>query len=332
MLTGKTQIVRKNLRDWYARVQRDLPWRRTRDPYRIWVSEIMLQQTRVAAVIPYYERFLTRFPDVAALADAPEQDLLACWSGLGYYSRARNLQKAAKDIVVLGGFPTDYETIRALPGVGDYTAAAVASIAFDLPYAVLDGNVLRVLSRLGNDSGDIGSSLTRKRLQQTATQVLDQRHPAAFNQAVMELGATVCLPKQPQCLLCPVAECCEARAAGTENQLPIKLRRTKIVEIEETLLIIIQRDGAMLMRQRGHGESRLASFWELPEAGQLPTASRVQKLGGFRHSITHHRYYFHVVTARLHIIPTGFEWVSRDRLREIPLTTTTKKALRCYDL
>ncbi len=140
--------LRRRLLEWYARHKRDLPWRRTRDPYRIWISEVMLQQTRVAAVIPYYERFLERFPDVAALAKAPEQGLLAAWSGLGYYSRARNLQKAARTIVELGQFPCDYDSLRALAGVGDYTASAIASIAFDLPHPVLDGNVLRVLSRL----------------------------------------------------------------------------------------------------------------------------------------------------------------------------------------
>jgi A/G-specific adenine glycosylase len=193
---------RRELLEWYRRGQRDLPWRRTKDPYAIWISEIMLQQTRVAAVIPYYERFLTAYPNFGALAAAPEAELLGMWAGLGYYSRARNVQKAARQMVELGGFPRDYEAIRGLAGIGDYTAAAVASIAFDLPHAVLDGNVMRVLARVGNDGSDIGSIGTRKRLQAEAQRLLDGRHAGEFNQALMELGATVCVPKQPVCGNC----------------------------------------------------------------------------------------------------------------------------------
>ncbi|HWB95145.1 MAG TPA: A/G-specific adenine glycosylase, partial [Bryobacteraceae bacterium] len=200
---------------WYARSHRDLPWRRTRDPYRIWISEIMLQQTRAQAVIPYYEKFLDRFPTVEALAEAPEHDVLAAWSGLGYYSRARNLQKAAVAITAAGGFPREYEELRRLPGIGPYTAAAIASIAFGLPHAVLDGNVMRVVARLENDPADIASPKTRARFQQRAQELLDPREAGHFNQAIMELGATLCLPRAPQCLLCPVAGECRALAAGT---------------------------------------------------------------------------------------------------------------------
>jgi endonuclease III len=186
---------------WYAAQHRDLPWRRTRDPYRIWVSEIMLQQTRAEAVIPYYERFLERFPSIAALAAASAEEILASWSGLGYYSRARNLHKAARQ---MGGlFPSGYQAIRELPGVGDYTAAAISSIAFGLPYAVLDGNVLRVVARLTNDSADISAGRTRARFREIAQQWLDRRQPGAFNQAMMELGATVCLPRVPRCEYLP---------------------------------------------------------------------------------------------------------------------------------
>src|ERR1700730_6088122 len=161
--------IRHRVLHWYRMHKRDLPWRRTRDPYRVWISEIMLQQTRVAAVIPYYERFLLRFPDLDALASAPEQELLVAWAGLGYYSRARNLQKAARKIQELGAFPCDYPCLRSLPAVGDYTAAAIASIAFDLRHAVLDGNVVRVLSRFTAERGDIASASTRGRLAQIAT-------------------------------------------------------------------------------------------------------------------------------------------------------------------
>src|SRR5690349_5158936 len=190
---------------WYARGHRDLPWRSTGDPYRIWVSEIMLQQTRAQAVIPYYERFLTRFPSVPALAAAKEDEVLALWSGLGYYSRARNLLRAARQIAAAGSFPSDYDAIRALPGIGDYTAAAVASIAFGRPHAVLDGNVLRVVARMENDAADIRSSRTRERFREIAQSWLDPRDPGHFNQALMELGATVCLPRNPLCLVCPLA-------------------------------------------------------------------------------------------------------------------------------
>src|SRR6266516_234894 len=191
-MSADEREFRKALLSWYAGAKRVLPWRETRDPYRIWISEVMLQQTRVAAVIPYYERFLARFPDLATLAAAPEQELLAAWGGLGYYSRARNLQRAAQQM--RGRFPSDYESIRALVGVGDYTAAAVASIAFGLPYAVVDGNVLRVLSRVTNDASDIGSLKTKKRMQALADTLLAQSDPGLYNQALMELGATVCLP------------------------------------------------------------------------------------------------------------------------------------------
>ena len=203
---GPAARIGRLLLAWYARGHRDLPWRDTRDPYRIWVSEIMLQQTRAQAVIPYYHRFLERFPSVEALAAAAEDEVLALWSGLGYYSRARNLRLAARQIVDSGGFPRSYEGIRGLPGIGDYTAAAVASIAFDLPYAVLDGNVLRVVARVANDAADISAARTRERFRAMAQGWLDAAiEPGHFNQALMELGATVCLPRKPLCLVCPLA-------------------------------------------------------------------------------------------------------------------------------
>src|SRR3984885_5154286 len=217
-MPSDVSAIRRSLRKWYGKHKRDLPWRSTADPYRIWISEIMLQQTRVAAVIPYYERFLTLFPDPAALASAPEQKLLAAWAGLGYYSRARNLQKAARAIVQLPRFPSDYSALLELPGVGDYTAAAVASIAFGRPHAVLDGNVLRVLSRMTADPGNIKSDAVRKKLRALAETLLDRRRPGEFNQALMELGATVCVPKQPLCGDCPVRLHSQARLQGLENQ------------------------------------------------------------------------------------------------------------------
>lgn len=322
----RPRTLRKKLTDWYERHRRDLPWRQTRDPYRIWVSEIMLQQTRVAAVLPYYERFLSRFSDVAALAAAPESKVLAAWAGLGYYSRARNLQSAAQIIVARESFPDEYPSIRLLPGVGDYTAAAIASIAFGLPHAVLDGNVLRVLSRLTNDSGNIAGAATRERLRATAERLLDRRNPGLFNQALMELGATICLPRQPQCLLCPIAEDCEALRHGTQNQLPVKSNRIPTIYIEKALLLI-RRNGKALFWQREAGSRRLGGFWELPET--LPSAEIWGELGDFRHSITNHNYRFTVLEASVRGTPKGFHWLPESALHEFPLSTTAKKALAC---
>jgi A/G-specific adenine glycosylase len=315
---------------WYQSGHRDLPWRRTRDPYHIWVSEIMLQQTRAQAVIPYYERFLARFPTVEALAASKEEKVLAAWSGLGYYSRARNLRRAAEQICAAGGFPRQYDSIRALPGIGDYTAAAIASIAFDLPHAVVDGNVLRVVARVANDSSDIGSGSTRERFRQVAQGLLDQHHAGSFNQALMELGATVCLPRDPLCLLCPVASFCLAHQRGTTGQLPVKLRRTEPVRLEGTFLVLWQR-GRVLLRKTEEHSRRMAGFWELPSPDHLPEARIGATLGSFRHSITHHQYVFTVAAAsagRGRTRAAAFRWFAPAQLGRIPLSTTARKALR----
>lgn len=320
--------IRRLLLDWYVRARRDLPWRSVRDPWRILLSEVMLQQTRVSVVIPYYERFLERFPTPAALAAAPESDLLALWSGLGYYARARNLKKTAAAIVDKGEFPQDYEAILKLPGVGAYTAAAVASIAFDLPHAVLDGNVVRVMSRLLAERADAGAPSTRARLQQEAQALLDPARPGDFNQALMELGATVCLPRDPQCLLCPLRDHCEARKAGIERELPVKLRKRDPLKITLQLLVV-EKKGCLLLRQRAAGESRLAGFWELPESRDLPNAKRLRRMGSFRHSITRHDYEVEVWTAEPPPrAPRGFAWRPMDQIDNIPLATTVRKALQ----
>jgi A/G-specific adenine glycosylase len=234
MLTGRELATfRKQLLAWFRQFQRDLPWRRTKDPYRIWISEIMLQQTRVAAVIPYYERFLAQFPDVRVLAQAPQEEVLRLWSGLGYYSRARNLQKAAQQIVAQHGgeFPTNEEAVLALPGIGRYTGAAILSIALGAKHAVLDGNVARVLARLGAIRGDLRESRRWQSLQKTAGELLDPKSPGDWNQAMMELGAVVCTPRAPQCLLCPVAKFCRARQLGDPESFPEKRKKTEAVQI-----------------------------------------------------------------------------------------------------
>jgi A/G-specific adenine glycosylase len=287
----------------------------------------MLQQTRAQAVIPYYERFLDRFPTVEALAAAAEEEILALWSGLGYYSRARNLRSAALLMVEAGGFPREYDAIRALPGVGDYTAAAVASIAFGLAHAVVDGNVLRVVARVENDASDIGATRTRERFRGTAQEWLGASEPGRFNQALMELGATVCLPRNPLCLLCPLAAGCRAREEGTAAQLPVKLRKTEPVRIEGVLLVVRKGNG-VLLRQRAADARRMAGFWDLPSPEDLPGARPGARLGEIRHTITHHHFTLAVREARSRAPGDGFRWFEPGQLTAIPLSTTARKALK----
>jgi A/G-specific adenine glycosylase len=308
--------LRTKLARWYEKNARDLPWRRTRDPYAIWISEIMLQQTRVAAAIPYYERFLARFPDAQSLANASETEVLTAWGGLGYYSRARNLHRAARAIAQLGAFPSDYETIRELPGVGEYTAAAVASIAFGLPHAVVDGNVKRVLARLTGDA--------HVNVQDAASLLLDRQHPARSNQALMELGALMCLPRDPLCEACPVAKECQARKSGTQAQLPLKKARPETGRIPLTLLII-RRRGKILLTP----SPRVRGFWDLPEGP--PGFSLGPLLGTFRHSIMNCRYECEVRGAAADRAPSAARWWNEAELHEIPVSTTAKKALRISD-
>lgn len=312
---------------WFRASRRDLPWRRTSDPYRIWVSEIMLQQTRVTAVIPFYERFLARFPDVEALAAAPESDLLSLWAGLGYYYRARNMQRAARQIVEDGAFPPTFAGIRALPGVGDYTAAAISSISFGLPHAVVDGNVLRVLSRVLNDASDIATLQGKRVFARAADELLNRAHPGDYNQALMELGATVCLPRKPQCLACPLSELCRARAAGAADQLPVKTKGRKPVSQERTLFWIARGDD-LLVWQRPPQSKLMPGFWELPESGDVAGVEPLIEFGKFGHSITFHRYVFRVVSATVPTNPGPAQWVPRSSLDSLPLSTVTRKAIR----
>ena len=240
---------REQLLGWFRQFRRDLPWRRTRDPYRIWLSEIMLQQTRVAVVIPYYERFVERFPNVQSLATAPENEVLRLWSGLGYYGRARNLQKAAQQVVVRhgGNFPANLEELLALPGIGNYTAPAVLSIAFGEKLAVLDGNVARVLARIGTIGGYLRESQRWQGLQEMANSLLDPESPGDWNQAMMELGATRCTPKSPQCLICPVAQFCEGCKLGIAGSLPEKRKKHATVEIHLAAAVFADENGWTLL-------------------------------------------------------------------------------------
>ncbi len=302
--------IRRRLLEWYRRAARDLPWRRTKDPYRIWVSEVMLQQTRVAAAIPYFERFIAQFPNTATLAAAPEAEVLRLWGGLGYYLRARNLQRAARRIAEAGSFPSRYETILELPGVGEYTAAAVASIAFGLPHAVLDGNVKRVLSRLEcrNDG-----------LREIAGDLLDPAAPGDWNQALMELGAAVCLPRAPRCAECPVERYCGASAAGRQDEFPARRLRPATERLSKRLLLV-KRRGRILLTEHG-------GFWELPDSASLAQVAAAKEVGRFRHSILNRNYACTVVLARVAGTPEGFRWAGPEELSQLPLSTMTRKAL-----
>jgi A/G-specific adenine glycosylase len=240
---------RKRLLRWFRQFQRDLPWRRTTDPYRIWLSEIMLQQTRVVAVIPYYERFLARFPEVRVLAEAPEEEVLRLWSGLGYYSRARNLQAAAKQIVMKhnGEFPHDPDAVLALPGVGPYTVAAILSIAYGARLAVLDGNVARVIARIEAVHGDLREGRRWQALQTSADRLLAPASAGDWNQAMMELGATLCTPQAPQCLRCPLAEFCRAQQLGLQDVIPEKRKKRATREITLAAAVLLDPQGRTLL-------------------------------------------------------------------------------------
>jgi A/G-specific adenine glycosylase len=267
---------RNVLQAWFAQFQRDLPWRRSRDPYRVWISEIMLQQTRVAAVIPYYERFLERFPSVHALAAAPEEEVLRMWSGLGYYGRARNLQRAAKQIGARhsGEFPRTRAEVLELAGIGEYTAAAILSIAFGEKLAVLDGNVARVIARLDAVSGDLRGPGRWRSLQNRADELLDSKAAGDWNQAVMDLGATLCTPRSPQCLLCPVQQFCKARKLGIAELLPEKRKKRAEVSVRLAAAVLLDSSGNSLLlpppsgskenRADDHVPSLVAKLWHFP--------------------------------------------------------------------
>jgi len=276
-VTPSQASLRHDLLSWFDRHRRDLPWRRTQDPYRIWVSEIMLQQTRVEAVLPYYERFLARFPSVDVLASAPIDDVLALWSGLGYYRRARQLHAAARRIAEAGEFPRTLDRLLELPGIGAYTAAAVASIAFGVAAPVLDGNVERVMARRLALAEDPRRGASRARLSAAAATLLDPSRPGDSNQALMELGATLCLPRQPRCLLCPLRPGCGAAAEGRPELYPPP-RRRRPTEIRRLLVAVVASrenpDRVLLFRRSGRLAQAApgtpppaglpAGAWELP--------------------------------------------------------------------
>lgn len=292
------EIFTHRLEEWYARHGRQLPWRQTCDPYCIWLSEVILQQTQVAQGIDYYNRFISRFPDVQRLAAASEDEVMLLWQGLGYYSRARNLHAAAQQIAQAGVFPSDYDSIRLLRGVGDYTAAAIASIAFGLPYAVLDGNVYRVLSRYFGIQTPIDTPAGRKAFRLLADEMLDHRRPALYNQAIMDFGAMLCTPRQPHCQDCPLSESCQALAEGLVDRLPRKSRRPKVTDRYFTYLYICSSDGRLLIQRRGPGDI-WQGLYQLPlietplplrpqeVAARFPDCEVELLVGDITHQLTH---------------------------------------------
>jgi len=257
-------LFQKQLLEWYREVKRDLPWRRVNDPYQIWVSEIMLQQTRVETVIPYFERFISRFPTLQALASAREDEVLKVWEGLGYYSRARNLHQGVKEVTERygGEVPEQKEEILSVSGIGPYTAGAILSIAYDKMEPAVDGNVLRVFSRLFNSFEDIMKGKTRKWVEKEVIQLMPTDAASDFNQAIMELGAMVCIPKSPKCSICPIQDFCEARKEGTQNLLPVKNKKHIVNTVYRMGLIIQQNDRIVLVQRPKEG--LLANMWELP--------------------------------------------------------------------
>ena len=311
---------------WYRENARVLPWRQTTDPYPIWVSEIMLQQTRVAAVLGYYDRFLQAFPTVEALAAAPEEGLMKLWEGLGYYSRARNLQKAAKLVAEAGGFPDTYEGLLALPGIGDYTASAIASAAFGRREAAVDGNVLRVVTRLTDCYDDILDARVKKTIRAQVQAILPEQ-PAdmrIFNQAMMELGATVCVPNgPPKCEACPAAEFCLGRMRGTAEVLPVKQPKKKR-RVEEKTVFLCLKAGKVALRKRP-SNGLLAGLWEFPNVdGLLDESAAARAVEAFglqpgewtsklaaKHIFTHVEW--HMIGYTLEISGTGpADWVWMD--------------------
>ena len=335
------------LLDWFYKNRRSLPFREDPTPYHVWLSEVMLQQTRVSAVLPYYYRFLEALPDIPALAACEEERLHKLWEGLGYYSRVRNLQKAAKLVCAQygGQLPADYAALRALPGIGEYTAGAIASISFNRPEPAVDGNVLRVVSRLAASREDISSPKVKGAISDALRQVYPAGRCGDFTQSLMELGATVCLPNgAPRCAECPLAELCAGRREGIAAGLPVKPgRKPRRIE-PRTVFLLRCGDRIALLRRPGSG--LLAGLWEFPNtagsltvaeaaewmAGQGIFAERIIATGGAKHVFTHLEWHMSGFLADCKAENGGFHWVTRDELeREISLPTAFRPFVEALD-
>ena len=320
---NELEVLPIPLLTWYREHARVLPWRSDPTPYHVWVSEIMLQQTRVAAVLDYYRRFLEALPTVADLAQCPADALMKLWQGLGYYSRARNLQKAAKQIMgdFSGAFPGDYDSIRSLAGVGDYTAGAIASIAFGVPVPAVDGNVLRVVARITGDRRDVTRPETKNAVRQALLDTMPRNAPGDYNQALMELGATVCLPNgAPLCEECPAGAFCAARRLGLTRELPVKAPKRER-RVEERTVWLIFRDKKVALRRRG-AKGLLAGLWEYPNELSpcaCPVPGREEFAASGKHIFTHIEWRMKVYTveAETESLPEGWVWADRAGLADV---------------
>lgn len=277
----KWELLADNLMKWYDIHQRDLPWRRNRDPYRTWVSEIMLQQTRVEAVIPYYERWMEHFPTAASLAAATEEEVLSHWQGLGYYSRARNLLRGVQEAVATyGGVPAEREAVAALTGVGEYTAGAILSMAYNQKEPALDGNVLRIFSRLALLETDIATAAAKKSIRRLVLQTMDAQRPGDFNQALMDLGSAVCVPRIPRCHLCPLTGFCQAYVRGRTDEVPVKRKKAPPQPLWLAAAVLANEAGAYLLHRRPD-KGLLAGMWEFPAVTLPPGTEPTEELSLF---------------------------------------------------
>jgi A/G-specific adenine glycosylase len=322
--------LKTKLLDWFDANKRPMPWRANPTPYRVWISEVMLQQTQVAAAIPYFERFARRFPDERALAGAKEPEVLRLWAGLGYYSRARNLLAAAKEIRSkhAGRLPSDHRALLKLPGFGPYTAAAVASIAFGLPEPLVDGNAARVLARLFAVEGEVKPSKNQRLLWGLAGAILPKERPGDWNQALMELGAVVCVPESPRCGVCPFREACLARLRGAQSRIPRPGKKERPVRVRIKALLI-EDGGRVLLWRRSKDERLLPGHWGLPEARHLPELRHGPPVGSTAHAITRHRIRLTLHEApRPPEIPPNCEWLPLREAGEAVVSSLWAKALR----
>ncbi len=316
---------------WYEAHKRELPWRQDREPYHVWLSEIMLQQTRVEAVKEYYRRFVTALPTIPDLAEAPEEQILKLWEGLGYYNRVRNLQKAAQTICAdyTGVFPSEYAQIRSLSGIGDYTAGAIASICFDAPTPAVDGNVLRVYSRLLADDANIDLQTTKKRITRKLQETYPRKNPGIATQALMELGATVCVPNgAPRCDVCPVAEICQAREQDTWRNLPVRSEKKKRKIVDKTVFILLTEDTVALHKRSASG--LLAGMWEFPNVDvKLDKQEAVTQVTGWQaepvdllmqtsytHIFSHVEWHMTAYYIRCRRTNKKWKWVTKESLDE----------------
>ena len=340
---------------WFACHARDLPWRRERTPYRIWVAEAMLQQTRVETVIPYYERFLARFPTIRALSAVSLEEVLRVWEGLGYYARARNLYAAARQIVAArdGQLPDTFEGLLALPGVGQYTAGAVASIAFGRDVPAVDGNVRRVLCRVFGIHQDVTHSAVRKELERLAANLIPPGRAGAFNEALMELGAIVCTPRSPRCDDCPLNDLCLARKQGNPESLPVKRPRKPTPHYDVAAAVTVGDDGRVLVAQR-NVDDMLGGLWEFPGGKQEPGETLPECLARemreeldievgvgelvlvVEHAYTHFRITLHAFRCRLLsgkprcLDCAAFRWVEPAELDALPMSVADRKVARAF--